>query len=290
MISVITPVYNGERFIEACIRSVIGQDCSDIEHIIVDGCSQDRTTETIEHYAEKHPHILWISEKDEGQSDALNKGINMAQGDIIAILNVDDYYEPGVLNKVSNIFKSLEEPGLLVGNCNVWDFNGNFITLNKPEKLKLNQLLLGWNVNPLPCNPSAYFYHTSLHKITGLYDVQDSYTMDLDFIFKAIQIANIKYVNETFGNFVQTEGSKTFSGNKDGLSEQRIETIIKRYRKNLPVIEQLISAFLYQFYKHKINYSNPKSTVKQRSPASPRSRGSGAAGFHGSNRIAILDR
>lgn len=119
MISIVTPVYNGEAFIESCIKVAIAQNCSDIEHIIVDGGSSDRTVEIIKNYARNYPHIRWISEKDKGQSDAMNKGISMAKGDILAILNVDDFYEPNVLNRIVEIFKTLPEPSLLVGNCNI---------------------------------------------------------------------------------------------------------------------------------------------------------------------------
>ena len=76
-ISVITPVFNGERFIESCIRSVIDQNCPDVEHLIIDGCSTDRTLEIVKQYSETYPHIRWVSEKDKGQSDAMNKGIRM---------------------------------------------------------------------------------------------------------------------------------------------------------------------------------------------------------------------
>ena len=133
MISIITPVYNGEKFIESCIKVVIDQNCPDVEHIIMDGGSKDRTIDIIKQYAEKYPHIRWISEKDKGQSDAMNKGIAMAKGEIVGILNVDDFYEANVLNRVIENFKSLPEPSLLVGNCNILDGEDNFIEINKPE-------------------------------------------------------------------------------------------------------------------------------------------------------------
>ena len=121
MISVITPVYNGDRFIESCIRVVIDQACPNVEHLIIDGGSSDRTVEIIQRYATQYSHIRWVSEKDQGQSDAMNKGISMAEGKIIAMLNVDDYYEPNVLNQVLKLFQALPEPTLLVGNCHIWN-------------------------------------------------------------------------------------------------------------------------------------------------------------------------
>ncbi|MCL1463491.1 glycosyltransferase [Argonema galeatum] len=76
MISIITPVYNGDRFIESCIKVVIDQACPDVEHIIVDGGSTDRTLEIIQQYAEKYPHIRWISEKDSGQLSSIKGRLN----------------------------------------------------------------------------------------------------------------------------------------------------------------------------------------------------------------------
>src|ERR1035437_731800 len=92
LISIITPVYNGERFIESCLQSVISQNCPQAEHLIIDGTSRDGTVKIIDRYARQYPHIRWISQKDRGQSSAMNKGVTMSQGKIIGILNCDDYY------------------------------------------------------------------------------------------------------------------------------------------------------------------------------------------------------
>ena len=78
MLSIITPVYNSERFIATCIEAVIKQDCVKLEHIIIDGGSTDQTVPIIRQYADRYPHIRWQSEPDRGQSDAMNKGIAMA--------------------------------------------------------------------------------------------------------------------------------------------------------------------------------------------------------------------
>lgn len=238
MISVITPVYNGERFIESCLKAVIEQNCSDVEHIIIDGGSTDKTVEIVKQYVQKYPHIRWISEKDKGQSDAMNKGIAMAKGTILAILNVDDYYEPNVLNRISSIFQTLAEPSLLVGNCKILDDEDNLLEVNKPAKLKLAELLLGWKINPFPANPSAYFYHTSLHQKIGLYKVDDHYAMDLDFILRAVQVATVKYMNETWGNFQLHKNTKTFHSGESGQGNSRMKSIMEYYRKDLPLIQQ----------------------------------------------------
>jgi glycosyltransferase involved in cell wall biosynthesis len=238
MISIITPVYNGERFIESCIQVVIEQNCPDIEHIIVDGGSKDRTVEIIKEYAEKYPHIRWISEKDKGQSDAMNKGIAMAKGEIMNFLNVDDYYEPNVLNKVVDIFKNLPNPSFIVANCNIWNDAEELTEINKPKKMKLSELLVGPWKNPFPANPTAYFYHTSLHQKVGLYNIDEHYAMDVDFIFRAVQSSTVKYFNETWGNHRRLEGTKTVNDMNNNQALPRICRLLKAYRKNLPPLQR----------------------------------------------------
>jgi glycosyltransferase involved in cell wall biosynthesis len=249
VISVVTPVHNGERFIASCIQGVMNQECSDLEHIIVDGGSSDRTPTIIQQYADQHSHIRWISESDRGQSDAMNKGIALAKGDIIAMLNVDDYYEPDVLNRVRRIFQTLPEPSLLVGNCQIWDTQGNPQFINKPKKLKLTDILLGPSVNPFPLNPSAYFYHKSLHHQIGLYHLDEHYTMDVDFLLRAVQVANVQYVDQIWGNYRQIAGTKTMDDIHSGQSTQRVDRLMQQYRQQLPWLQRCYVAAAYEFYK-----------------------------------------
>jgi glycosyltransferase involved in cell wall biosynthesis len=254
VISVITPVYNGERFIASCIQGVINQGvmaqkCSDLEHLIVDGGSSDRTLAIIQQYAAQYPHIRWISESDRGQSDAMNKGIALAKGDIIALLNVDDYYEPNVLNRVRRVFQTLPEPSLLVGNCHIWDDAGRLVDINKPKKLKLTDLLLGQNFNPFPLNPSAYFYHRSLHDLIGAYNVDDHYSMDVDFLFRAVQVAHLQYVDQVWGNYRLIAGTKTFCDCATGENAVRLEQLMNQYRRALPLGQRSLFLIRYAGYK-----------------------------------------
>lgn len=238
MISIITPVYNGEQFIESCIKVVIAQQCTDLEHIIIDGGSKDATVDVIKRYAESHTHIRWISEKDQGQSDAMNKGIAMAKGNILNILNADDYYEPNVLNRILEIFKALPESTLLVGNCNVWEDENKLLEVNKPKKLKFTDFLLGPCATSYPLNPSAYFYHTSAHQKIGFYDVDEHYAMDIDFLFRAAYAISIVYIDEVLGNYRKFQGTKTVNDIENGQNIRRIENLIKIYRKKLPLFQQ----------------------------------------------------
>ncbi|BAU11430.1 glycosyltransferase [Leptolyngbya sp. NIES-3755] len=245
MITVITPVYNGEQYIESCLRSVIQQDCAEVEHLIIDGGSSDRTIEIVKRYAENYPHIRWVSEKDQGQSDAMNKGIRLAKGEIVGFLNVDDYYEPEVLNQAVELFKSLPVPSFIVGNCNVWDDHGNLKKYNRPKKLSLPDLLLGANIHPHPVNPSAYFYHACLHDTIGLYNVDEHFALDVDFILRAVQVATVKHIDRTWGNYREIAGTKTVTDWQTGQGAARSAALLKRYRDRLPVLARTQNAILY---------------------------------------------
>lgn len=260
MITIITPVYNGENFIESCLKVVIDQNCPDVEHLIIDGGSTDRTVETIKNYAEKYSHLRWISEPDQGQSDAMNKGIKMAKGEIISFLNVDDFYEPNVLNRVVEIFKDLPEFSFLVGNCHILGDNDKILNIQKPANLTLKDLLKGFMINPPPVNPSAYFYHKSIHDKCGLYDVNEHYVMDNEFFLRAIQIAKIKYIDETWGNFRHIPGTKSYYyGKVNNYFIERYNQLLRQHINDLPVFERL--PFYWEWYiynKVKYFYRHPQ--------------------------------
>lgn len=246
MLSIITPVFNGEMHIQSCISNVISQNCPTVEHIIIDGDSTDKTVEIIKSFASHYPHIRWISENDNGQSDAMNKGIRMAKGEIIGFLNTDDFYEPDTLNRILEIFKVLPEPSLLVGNCNVWNEKGRLLYVNKPSRMHLKEILSG---NPFPVNPSSYFYHKSLHSVIGKFETLEDYVMDVDFLLRAVQVAHIQYVNEVWGNFLFCEGTKTYDDMLNDRAFKRLKKLFQKYRENLDPFSRLQVRFNFLIFE-----------------------------------------
>jgi glycosyltransferase involved in cell wall biosynthesis len=234
-ISVITPVYNGEKFIASCIQNVIDQNCPSVEHIIADGGSQDKTVEIIQQYAEQYPHLRWSSERDRGQSDAMNRAVRLAQGEIIGVLNVDDLYEPNALNRVLEEFKSLTVPTLLAGNCWVWDEESDRTYLSRPSNLSLNNLLIG-RVHLV--NPVAYFYHRVLHQKIGDYKVDEHYAMDVDFFLKVAMVAQLKYIDVNLGRYQIYADTKTAIDSRAGLSQQRYQSYLETYTQKLPFTQR----------------------------------------------------
>ncbi len=118
-ISVITVCFNSEKTIARTIESVINQHYSDLEYIIIDGGSKDKTVEIINKY--RNELSYFISEPDQGISDAFNKGIRVATGDIIGIINSDDWYENGIFKLVNEMFLQNKEIDVLVGALRYWD-------------------------------------------------------------------------------------------------------------------------------------------------------------------------
>lgn len=253
MISVITPVYNGARFIESCLQCVIDQNCPGVEHIVIDGGSSDATPAILMAYAERHRHIRWISEKDRGQSDAMNKGISLAKGDIIGVLNVDDFYEPGALQRVAELFQTLLEPSLLVGNCNMWGDDGKLLDVNKPSHLKLADLLIGDEARyPFPVNASQYFYHRSLHDTMGMYDIEEQFALDIDFLLRAIPHAHVSYIDEVLGNYRLIKGTKTHDDRAAGRMEARFRKLLHAHRKNSSLYQRsrvLLLGYVYRYWR-----------------------------------------
>jgi glycosyltransferase involved in cell wall biosynthesis len=231
-ISVITPVYNGEKFIASCIQNVIDQGCSSVEHIIADGGSQDNTVAIVQQYAAKYPHLRWFSEPDRGQSDAMNKALRIAKGEIIGVLNIDDLYELGALRFVLEKFRSLPSPTLLAGNCWVWDEERDCEWLSRPNHLSVSNLLID---RVYLINPAAYFYHADLHRQVGEFNVDEHYAMDVDFVLKAAMVARLEYVDQTLGRYYIYADTKTAIDRRLQLGEQRRQAYLQAYTQKLPL-------------------------------------------------------
>jgi glycosyltransferase involved in cell wall biosynthesis len=245
-LSVITPVYNSVQFIEACILNVIAQKCTTVEHIIIDGGSTDGTVEIVSQYALKYPHIRWVSEKDNGQSDAMNKGIKMARAEVISFLNADDAYYPYALNRIISIFKKNNRLQFITGNCKLFDIDGNLLYINRPQRVKYYHLFS--YREPFPINPAAYFYHKSIHDKVGFYTIENHYTMDYEFILKTCILFDIIYFDEDWGYAIHHEDSKTLKDiEKNQMFKRKLEMFEKIYH-SIPLKAKVISN-LYKVYR-----------------------------------------
>lgn len=191
LISIITPSYNQALFLEDAILSVIGQGVPDLEYIIIDGGSTDRSTEIIKQYASHLAH--WVSEPDEGQADAINKGFKLASGEYIAWLNSDDLYLPGAINSAIDALEANPELGMVFGDAITIDTQGR----------PLNKLVFGdWGLKDLMafriiCQPGVYMRRSVLVE-AGYLDTSYHFMLDHHLWLRMARLAPILHVSQTW--------------------------------------------------------------------------------------------
>lgn len=254
VLSVITPCYNSERFITPCLQNVQQQYTAGIEHLIMDGGSNDGTAETARKFADNHPWVKVFSAKDSGQSDAMNKGILRAKGRFICFLNVDDYFEPNVLPYVITQLKQLSDRHLFVGNCRVVNSDGSLRFLRKPSGCGYPQILEFWRKDVFPSNPSSYFYARHLHDLAGLYDENEHFVLDYEMMIRLLKHAEVKYVDRDLGNFLLHEDTKTHQNSSAGNKITKLR-VFNRYKSELPLMQRLRLNLLF-YYHMKLMRSN----------------------------------
>ncbi len=188
-ISIITPSYNQGSFIERTISSVCEQSYPYWEHIIIDGGSTDNTVEILQ----KYPHLKWISEPDRGQVHAINKGISISTGDIIAYINSDDYILPGAFDAVVNFFNSNSAIDYLYGDSLLVDKNGQILHTCKSIRYNWGIMAHG---RSLINQPASYFTRLVLEAVGGFNESYD-FCMDQEHWVHAA-IKKIKFGNIPF--------------------------------------------------------------------------------------------
>lgn len=243
-LSILLVVLNNKAFIAQAMDNFVAQSCPDAELLVMDGASTDGTLSIIQDYAARYPSIRYISEKDAGQSDAMNKGLRLAKGEFVSFLNVDDYYSEGVLNEVVDLLHADASIDFITGNCNVWDAQGELIYLNRPTPIEKHHVLSGYH---FPVNPTAYFYRRSIHEKIGFYNEKNHYNMDLEFIIQTALQYKITYVDRIWGNFRMLPDTKTFSDQANNSLELRKQELLLRYLKSQPFLLKI----KVEFYKLK---------------------------------------
>jgi len=209
-ISIITPTLNQAMFIERTIRSVFDQRYPDLEFIIIDGGSKDETLDILKQYEGR---LTWISEKDKGQTDAINKGLRMSTGDIIAYLNSDDVYEPGALARVAEYFTAHPETMWLTGKCRIIDEQDRevrgMITRYKNFLLRHYSYKVLLVTNPV--SQPATFWRRAVIDEFGLFDVSEHLVMDYEYWLRIGRKYPPTVLNDYLASFRVYAASKTSS-------------------------------------------------------------------------------
>jgi glycosyltransferase involved in cell wall biosynthesis len=205
-ISIVTPSYNSAPFIEEAIRSVAEQDYPNKEHVIFDGESTDGTQEILEKYSHLD-HLRWTSEPDEGQSDALNKGMQEATGDVVGWLNADDRYLPGCFQTVADHFTSHSDTDVLYGNYRWIDAEGH--VFQERRELDFDLFMLKY-VDTLYIPSEALFLNRRVIDDGELIDRSYDWSMDYEYILRlALQGYTFAHVDEFLSDFRWHDESKT---------------------------------------------------------------------------------
>ncbi|MGA2362505.1 MAG: glycosyltransferase family 2 protein [Candidatus Aminicenantales bacterium] len=215
-ISVVTPSYNQGLFLEETIRSVINQDYPNLEYIIIDGQSTDSSIDVIKKYEKSISY--WVSEKDRGQSEAINKGFAKSSGEILAWLNSDDVYNAGALFAVARYFMAMPFADVIYGFH--YDINQKGRVIRKGFYYPFIKEFFKVGINI--CQPTA-FWRRRVWNQCGPLDMQLHYCMDFDFFSKALNSGfNIKSVPFLICKFRYHESSKGITQKSGFRSESYI--------------------------------------------------------------------
>ena len=209
-ISIITPSMNQAQFIERTILSVLGQNYPFLEYIVMDGGSQDGTIDILKKYEDR---LKWISEKDEGQADAINKGLRMATGDIVAYLNSDDIYEQGAFARVAGYFLAHPETRWLTGRCRIIDDLDQEV--RRPITAYKNILLRRFSYSLLlitnPISQPATFWRRQIVEELGVFDKNEHFVMDYDYWLRVGKKYPLAILDDYLASFRVYTTSKTSS-------------------------------------------------------------------------------
>jgi hypothetical protein len=189
LVSIVTPSYNQARYLEQTIRSVLDQDYPCIEYIVIDGASTDGSVDIIKKYESRLAY--WVSEKDSGQAEAINKGLARATGEIVAWLNSDDFYFPGAVEAAVRAFEAHPEAGLVYGDTAAVDENGEFIHFPKYAQWNLEDLLTFHILG----QPSVFLRRDVLLK-AGLLDPSFHFLLDHHLWIRMAALAPMVYLPE----------------------------------------------------------------------------------------------
>ncbi len=234
-ISVITPSYNQGEFIKDTIESVLAQNYPNFEHIVIDGGSTDNTVQILQSY----PHLKWVSEKDRGQTDALNKGLALSSGDIIAWINSDDWYAPNTFNKV---VEALKDYPIVMGACCITDRNGKPSYEVPNIERSWYDLLKYWVSYSIPTQPSIFFLRGLIEEIKqgSFLDEQLHYVMDFELWLRmAKKYPLTKRIPEVLSYYRIYEENKTGQGMKP--LEPEMSRVFKRHADALYAVEHRIT-------------------------------------------------
>ncbi len=208
LVSVVTPSYNQVTYLEATIRSVLEQDYPDVEYFVIDGGSSDGSLDIIRKYA--HSLAGWVSEKDTGQTDAINKGFSRAKGKYLAWLNSDDIWLPGAVRAAVQALESDETLGMVYANADIINGAGDVIGQFRARQTNYGLLRSGFVHIP----QQTAFFRRALWEQVGPLDPSFYFAMDYDLWVRLASISTLKYVPQKWAQFRLHADAKTIAADE----------------------------------------------------------------------------
>jgi glycosyltransferase involved in cell wall biosynthesis len=252
-ITIVTPCYNKAEYLEQTILSVVGQNYPNLEYLIYDAKSTDKSLKIIKKYTKLYPNIVgYVSKKDRGQWDAVNNGFTKAKGDILGFLNADDLLQEGALLKLAETVKS---------NPNSYWFAGKSVVINSKSEQILNlimvykNMLLTFNIKMLLIvvnylmQPSVFITKKAFTKF-GLFTGEGKYIMEYDYWLRLAQLAMPVVIPAVLSKFRMATGMASMSYADTLLASD--EKIVKKYTSN----RLLLSMHRFHNYLRKIFANN----------------------------------
>ncbi len=241
-ITVITPSYNQGSFIEETILSVLNQTYKNVEYIIIDGGSKDNTVDIIKKYSDKIDY--WVSEKDSGQTNALNKGVKVATGEILCWINSDDVLVPWALQKVADFFSNHPDIAIV---------NGYTLRIDKYSKCMYNHFV------PEPTtwfskhgiyyiNQPSMFFKRKLIDELGVFEESFHARMDQEFVMRVLAAGNkFGKINKVLGTIRIHEDTKT--SQNGAMWSEDLQKLENKYKSHFKVKPDLVGSISYVIYK-----------------------------------------
>lgn len=209
-ISIITATYNRADTIRDTIESILSQTYQDWEHVVIDGASKDNTLAILEEFKDRYKgRLKLLSEPDKGIYDAMNKGLALASGDVIGILNSDDFFANDmVLESINDAFAD-SSIDAVHSDIDVVDFNDttNVIRHRNGKGFSKRQMNMGF----MPCHPT-YYAKKSVYKSTGKFDTSYKIAADFDNLYKAIHNNKIKLTYIPGTQVIMRDGGASQNG------------------------------------------------------------------------------
>ncbi|CCI08774.1 glycosyltransferase family 2 protein [Microcystis aeruginosa] len=228
LVTIITVVFNGEKYLEQTIQSVINQNYDNVEYVIIDGGSTDGTVDIIRKYEDKIDY--WVSEPDGGLYYAMNKGIQLATGELIGLINSDDMYNDGTVSKVTDQYVNPQKLRFVIISGSIFrtDSQGN-IKIRLYTSHKSLEEKIEWR---MPLHHPATFVSCDVYKTIGAFNTKYKIAGDYDFIYRAFHSRKVKFL--IIDDFLT-------SMRLGGLSEEGIMSIWIKAKESFQVRKDNIS-------------------------------------------------